>query len=1314
MWIWLLPSLLPVIPALLTSGFNISEPTSTESPLTDAAVTVITQFFEANSNQLYIRRRANDPRSAFLQRDIINQILLQIQSRIAVQVETNLTELPDQPRAHNVFLVDDYEAFKLISNGMKVRTYDYTGWFLVIVSDTSGNSYHTVQEIMDDLWSHYIVNVGVLMMYDDSPDKAYYYTYFPFGHGYCEDVRPWLWKVFVNGQSTSPAKELFPAKLMNLHGCPLKLATFDIPPFMMLRYGADGRLQQLDGLDGIVTRVLSQRLNFTLDVTIVDPPEWGITAKLGHCTGTSRYVRDRIVNFTIGYWSVTLGRNRFMASTFPYYTSLMSIIAPPGEPYTSLDQLRLPFEYIIWCCVVTILVIAVAVIVIIHFQMPTVQNFVFGQAITTPTLNTFNIFFGGALSRLPARNFSRTMLAFWLLYGIIIRTSYTAALFKFLQLQPNKTVPQFIPQYIAADYQVRMGRNYSYVFEAFPEVFPYLKQTTLQEFIYNEVEELQHPNTRYVVLAPIETISYLNRILTKRGQILRVTSDRVYLSKLAIYTQRSAPILHPFNHLLGHLYAAGLIDQWASKYHQPVFLREPTALDGPRKLSVAQVLGCFQLLAVGLIVSLLVFGMECAVGYRERRARRRKRQGSDCTKRERSFPSCMESKTYGEPKVQIQTLSIKCGPGKVIRMRNPLKTTSYKNESVLHDSQQISESVMRTSVPLIFSLFAVSLGMRNLLTGSESRALENITVTILLQAFQDPFESALITQRAVSAHNEELQADLVNDVIKQLNDSVTVRLDDVSSEAFQRSWTRNAFFVDSYEAFEELYQEFSIEKYDSSGKFLIVFSGQVNDLVALAVFKDLWRLQIINVVLVGNTDRVTRLWSYDPYRQGSCGVVNLISVDAAVHIDDYYSDKIRTFHGCTFKVGSFETRPYTIMDRSDKLNLRMSGFEGDLLDVLKETLNFKVKIIEPPNGEQWGYALKHNSTGIMRMIQEEEVDFGISCLGISVARNEILKPGIVHYTTSLVLAVPGGRPYTAFEKLFQPFKVQVWFLTGLAVVLAMIVITFVESRNRSIRYFVYGNKIRTPYLNLVQVFFGISMHLTPARNFAKTLLFLWIYLSIILRSLYQGAMFNYLQQESKWPPSQTLAEIDQTEAFYYVVESGERYYEAFPNRYRRVRHLPQERNNIIKHLKWMMHNPQSRDVTMGALDHMAHHNFLYRRYGGFLPICREFISTFTVAIYYPKKSILTKRFDAQIQQIQAAGLMSYWITRYGDYDFFRRTKKGSELKRLSNEHLFVAYKMGGIMLTVSGFVFGLELVSGKIRGLRMVLDRFSGMGDSRE
>lgn len=76
-----------------------------------------------------------------------------------------------------------------------------------------------------------------------------------------------------------------------------------------------------------------------------------------------------------------------------------------------------------------------------------IQSFVFGVKNTSPYLNLTNIFLGGSV-RLPRRNFARTLFAFYLLYSLIIRSSYTGALFNFLRSEARESEVQNIGEMI--------------------------------------------------------------------------------------------------------------------------------------------------------------------------------------------------------------------------------------------------------------------------------------------------------------------------------------------------------------------------------------------------------------------------------------------------------------------------------------------------------------------------------------------------------------------------------------------------------------------------------------------------------------------------------------------------------------------------------------------------------------------------------------------------------------------------------------------------------------------------------------------------
>lgn len=62
-------------------------------------------------------------------------------------------------------------------------------------------------------------------------------------------------------------------------------------------------------------------------------------------------------------------------------------------------------------------------------------------------------------------------------------------------------------------------------------------------------------------------------------------------------------------------------------------------------------------------------------------------------------------------------------------------------------------------------------------------------------------------------------------------------------------------------------------------------------------------------------------------------------------------------------------------------------------------------------------------------------------------------------------------------------------------------------------------------LNLAQVFFGIGLLQTPGRNFARFLFMMFTILCLVIRTAYQGKMFDFLQYDVKQPIATSIQEV---------------------------------------------------------------------------------------------------------------------------------------------------------------------------------------------
>lgn len=309
----------------------------------------------------------------------------------------------------------------------------------------------TIQQICDDAWSLYMVNVIILTPTADY-ETILMYTFYPYTAEQCEGVKPIVYDTFENGSFISPDKPIFPNKFENFFRCPLKIATYQFPPLMMLTERSNDTY--IDGIEGVIIRVMSQRLNFT---TIVVPSSFNVLNKISSTTNTTqikheykqslelvrkvvqsksynlvRFVNSNdIIQISDGTANVTLGAiimaatraEKYEMTQAYFYGSLLYAI-PNGKPYGSFEKLFFPFRYKIWILLATVFAIAAMILLLLKLTAQKKRDFLVGASNNMPFFNMVNICLGGTMTfiEMPLRTFARAMLMMWLLSSLVVST----------------------------------------------------------------------------------------------------------------------------------------------------------------------------------------------------------------------------------------------------------------------------------------------------------------------------------------------------------------------------------------------------------------------------------------------------------------------------------------------------------------------------------------------------------------------------------------------------------------------------------------------------------------------------------------------------------------------------------------------------------------------------------------------------------------------------------------------------------------------------------------------------------------------------
>lgn len=282
-----------------------------------------------------------------------------------------------------------------------------------------------------------------------------------------------------------------------------------------------------------------------------------------------------------------------------------------------------------------------------------------------------------------------------------------------------------------------------------------------------------------------------------------------------------------------------------------------------------------------------------------------------------------------------------------------------------------------------------------------------------------------------------------------------------------------------------------------------------------------------------------------------CGAMQLIEVNSWSKAkklwekENFLVEKFLNFHGCTLRWMFKENHPEYMIHRADRVNkiLYCSGYLCQAAKDIGRSLNFKynsnaflVKTQRPIfNETKFDFAWIYINLGVAHRYGK------IPIKEISKELNKFFLTHPVKFMDEKV-AHPPGFEYDAYEKLIIPFDAQTWFWIVVTFASAFAVIFIMKFVRSDIRNFLFGTNVTTPALNVLAAFFGCSQIVCPGRNFARFLLMAFILFSLVIRTAYQGKMFEFLQKEIRKPTVDSLEEMLDNNFTFWVKNGYSMYY----------------------------------------------------------------------------------------------------------------------------------------------------------------------------
>jgi hypothetical protein len=133
------------------------------------------------------------------------------------------------------------------------------------------------------------------------------------------------------------------------------------------------------------------------------------------------------------------------------------------------------------------------------------------------------------------------------------------------------------------------------------------------------------------------------------------------------------------------------------------------------------------------------------------------------------------------------------------------------------------------------------------------------------------------------------------------------------------------------------------------------------------------------------------------------------------------------------------------------------------------------------------------------------------------------------YHVQYAYLVTKGLSYTPMEKLLLPFDLETWIMIIITFAIGFLTILIIYRCNKTIQRFVFGTYVRDPSLYLTSIFFGIGVTRLPGRNFARFLFMVFTLYCLIIRTAYQGKMFDFLNIDVKRPTASSEEDLIQNQ-----------------------------------------------------------------------------------------------------------------------------------------------------------------------------------------
>ncbi|XP_066982154.1 probable glutamate receptor [Macrobrachium rosenbergii] len=321
-----------------------------------------------------------------------------------------------------------------------------------------------------------------------------------------------------------------------------------------------------------------------------------------------------------------------------------------------------------------------------------------------------------------------------------------------------------------------------------------------------------------------------------------------------------------------------------------------------------------------------------------------------------------------------------------------------------------------------------------------------------------------------------------------------------------------------------------------------------------------------------------------------------------------------------------------------------------LLRILAEKLNFRYELLQPPD-RVWGVAGPNGSwTGMLGMLQREEVEMAVGPFAVSRARETVCDFAAPVYAENMAVLMVRPRLQNDLSGFLKPFTPVVWMMVFISMVLVASTFAFSILHEGVIFGHYHHRVISRSVLWVLKTLTQEATEKLPKGDACRIIIVTWLMASFVFMSSYSGILTAMLTVPRVNIPIDSVEDLVAQKDLPWRLEAGSMMFQYYQEATEGVRKKVFDGREGLFQDCWADRIPISEGKFAGICDLTTMKKAMswdFSTSGScHLYISREVAySNVMIALAYKSNSSYQARGNYWIQRVKEAGLIDLWLKR---------------------------------------------------------------------